>query len=141
MYAQIEPEGKRHRIFAVITYHRNTVKVDQVQPTSHKTTKGRDLLVKWGDGTTSWMPLKDLKNSNPIEAAEYAVAQKLAGHPALAWWVRTALRARYRFIKKVNTRYWKRTHKNGIAMPKSVSEALAFDKSSGTDFWRKSIEK
>jgi hypothetical protein len=26
-------------------------------------------------------------------------------------------------------------------MPKSVSEALAFDKRSGTDFWRKAIEK
>jgi hypothetical protein len=97
--------------------------------------------VGWGDGTTSWIPLKDKKNSNPIEAAEYAVAQQLAGFPAFAWWVRTALRARDRFIKKVKTRYCKRTHKNGIAMPKSVSEALAFDKRSGTDFSRKSIKK
>jgi hypothetical protein len=100
MYAQIDPEGKRHRIFAGITDHRNTVKADQVQPTSHKTTKGWDLLVEWGDGTTSWIPLKDMKNSNPIEAGEYAVAQQLAGLPAFAWWVRTALRARDQFINE-----------------------------------------
>jgi Reverse transcriptase (RNA-dependent DNA polymerase) len=41
----------------------------------------------------------------------------------------------------VKTRYWKQTHKYGIPIPKFVSEALAFDKRSGTDFWRKSIEK
>jgi hypothetical protein len=39
------------------------------------------------------------------------------------------------------TRYLKRTHKFGIAMPKSVPEAIAFDKWSGTDFWQKAIEK
>jgi hypothetical protein len=39
MYAQIDPEGKSHRIFAGITDHRNTVPEGQVQPTSHKTTK------------------------------------------------------------------------------------------------------
>jgi hypothetical protein len=50
MYAQIDPEGKRHRIFSGITDHRNTVKEHQVQPTSHKTTKGWDLLVEWGSG-------------------------------------------------------------------------------------------
>jgi hypothetical protein len=45
MNAQIDPEGKRHRIFAGITDHRNTVPEDQVQPSSHKTTKIWDLLV------------------------------------------------------------------------------------------------
>ena len=31
------------------------------------TTKGWDLKVEWKNGTSSWIPLKDLKESNPIE--------------------------------------------------------------------------
>jgi hypothetical protein len=39
-----------------------------------KTTKGWKLCVKWRDGTTSWVRLADLKESFPIELAEFAVA-------------------------------------------------------------------
>jgi hypothetical protein len=35
--------------------------------TRQKTTKGWQLLVSWKDGTTDWLPLKELKVSNPIE--------------------------------------------------------------------------
>ena len=31
-----------------------------------KTTVGWKLLVKWADGSKSWIPLKDLKESHPI---------------------------------------------------------------------------
>ncbi len=39
-------------------------------------TRGGKLLVAWLDGSTDWIPLKDLKESNPVEVAEYAVAKK-----------------------------------------------------------------
>ena len=42
-----------------------------------KTTKGWFLCVKWKDDSTSWVPLKDLKESNLLEVSEYAVANKL----------------------------------------------------------------
>jgi hypothetical protein len=32
-----------------------------------RTTKGWVLLLQWKDGSTTWFPLKDLKESNPIE--------------------------------------------------------------------------
>ena len=52
------------------------------------------------------------------------------------------LRKRHRIIKKVKSaKYWKRTHKYGIRLPHSVEEALRIDEETGTDFWRKSIEK
>jgi hypothetical protein len=38
------------------------------------TTQGWQLLVFWKDKSTSWVKLKDLKASNPVELAEYAVA-------------------------------------------------------------------
>ena len=37
------------------------------------TTKAWDRYVEWKDGTQSWIPLKDVKSSNPLMMAEYAV--------------------------------------------------------------------
>ena len=47
-----------------------------------KTTKGWKLLVKWRDGQESLVPLKDLKESNPVEVAEFSKAQGIANEPA-----------------------------------------------------------
>jgi hypothetical protein len=46
--------------------------------------KGWKLLVQWKDKTTSWIPLKDMKESKPVEAVEYVVANKLSLEPAFA---------------------------------------------------------
>jgi hypothetical protein len=42
-----------------------------------KTTKGWHSCVEWKDGTTSWERLADLKESNPVEVAEYAATKNL----------------------------------------------------------------
>jgi hypothetical protein len=55
--------------------------------------------------------------------------------------VRKVLRRRDRIIKKVKSRYWKRTHKFGIELPKTVAEALKVDRDTGTNFWRKAVDK
>jgi hypothetical protein len=39
-----------------------------------KTTQGWKLLFRWKDGSETWVPLKDLKGSHPIEVAEFAKA-------------------------------------------------------------------
>jgi hypothetical protein len=104
------------------------------------TTKGWKLLVEWRDGTTDWLPLKDLKESYPVQVVEYAVANKIAEQPAFAWWVPYVLRKRERIIQKVKSRYWKRTHKYGVELPKSVKQALAIDRNTGTSFWKDTIE-
>ena len=48
-----------------------------------RTTKGWQLLVQWKDRSTGWTQCKDLKESNSIEVAEYAVANKIAKEPEL----------------------------------------------------------
>jgi hypothetical protein len=107
-----------------------------------QTTRGWKLLVSWKDGTSSWIALKDLKESNPVEVAEYALANKILEEPAFAWWARHVLRKRERIIRKVKSRrYWDRTHKYGILLPKTVAEALRIDRETGTNFWQKAIEK
>ena len=96
-----------------------------------RTTKGWQLLVQWKDGSTSWTPLKDLKESNPIEEVEYAVANKIANEPAFIWWAKDVLRKHNQMIAKLRSRYWKRTHKFGVLIPKSVKEALLLDDEMG----------
>ena len=39
-----------------------------------KTTRGWTLQVEWKGGYSKWVPLVDLKHSNPVEFAEYAVS-------------------------------------------------------------------
>ena len=51
------------------------------------TTKGWDIQVKWKDGSIDWLPLTQVKESMPVELAEYAVAQKIHREPAFNWWV------------------------------------------------------
>ena len=50
-------------------------------------TKGWHLCIQWKDGSTSLVTLKDLKNSYPIELADYAINNKIDDEPAVAWWV------------------------------------------------------
>ena len=105
------------------------------------TTRGWKLLVEWKDGSIDWVPLKDLKASNPIELAEYAIANNISEEPAFNWWVKKTLRKRDRMISKVKSKYWRTSHKFGIRIPKTVDEALRIDRETGTDYWSKAIEK
>jgi hypothetical protein len=98
-------------------------------------------LVEWKDGSSNWLPLKDLKQSYPLEVAEYALANKIAEEPAFAWWVPYTLKKRERIISKVKTKYWLRTHKYGIQIPKSVEEAKRLDAENGDTLWWDAIIK
>ena len=93
------------------------------------------------DDTTWWFPLWVVKESNPVESAEYAVATGLAKEPAFAWWVLCTLHKQDHIIKKEQSQYWKHTNKYGVELPHNVEEALEIDHQAGTDFWQKAIEK
>ena len=111
-----------------------------------KTTREWDIQVEWTNGEVSWIPMKDVKTSNPIELAEYAVNHDLQDEPAFSWWVSRTLNRRKHFVSKVKTKYWSTTHKFGIKMPKNVSEALRFDEEMSTPnkkctLWYDAIKK
>jgi hypothetical protein len=76
-----------------------------------------------------------------IEVAEYAVANKIVEQPAFAWWAKQALKKRACHIKKAKSRYWKRTHKFGVELPKSVAEAYAIDCCNGSKLWTNAVAK
>eukprot|EP00957_Ditylum_brightwellii_P159914 12172437-Ditylum_brightwellii.AAC.1 len=45
------------------------------------TTEGWSLKVEWKDGTSSRLPLSEVKNANPVKVAEYNVASKIEDEP------------------------------------------------------------
>ena len=151
LYSQVDDEGRHFQLIDEITDHRKDgsaltkddgFHTNKAGVKSKKTTtRGWVLLVTWKDGTSDWVKLKDLKDSNPIEVAEYAAGNKIVEEPAFAWWVPWTLRKRNIIISKVESKYWKRTHKFGIRLPKTVEQALAFVLEDGTDFWKTAIGK
>ena len=152
LYSQVDDEGNEFILLDEITDHRKDdtalTEEESLLPQSgannqHRkhTTKGWQLCVTWKDGSSSWEPLKDLKESNPVQVSEYALINKISDEPAFIWWVKEVLRRRDRILSKVKSRYWKRTHKFGIELPKNVDEAMAIDRKHGNDFWKKAIEK
>jgi hypothetical protein len=119
MYSQVDSEGHSFAIMDEIIDHKKNESLavsgdDQyiVSPngrtTTRKTTKGWKLCVQWKDSSTSWVDLKDLKESNPVEVAECAVSNKLVTEPAFAWWVPFTLKKRDRIIAAVNNRFLKK---------------------------------
>ena len=106
-----------------------------------KTTKGRQICVKWKDGSTSWERLADLKESNPVELADYAVAHGIENEPAFAWWVPFTLRRHDRIIAATNNRYHKRTHKLGIEIPKTCEDCIRIDRENGNTLCQDAIRK
>jgi hypothetical protein len=150
IYAEVDAEGNHFLIMDEITGHKadeNAIGKDEqwIQIGSNgqmrKMTEGWQLQVLWKNGTTTWEWLRNLKESNPIKVAEYAIAQGIAEDPAFTWWVPFVLKKRDRYISAIGTRYQKRTHKFGIEVPRTIKRAYEIDKEMGTNFWAKAIER
>jgi hypothetical protein len=94
MYAQCDIEGRKYNLMEGIIDQKTDGHA--ITPTDmyikhgsnkklKKTTKGSHLCVDWKDGTTIWERLVYLKESNPVEVAEYAASKSLLDTPAFVW--------------------------------------------------------
>ena len=148
LYSQVNEEGHMQVLFKEIDGIRR-VKAPQSKRYRSlggnlhrpKTTAGWEVHIKWRDGASSWLPMVEVKDSNPIELAEYVTAHGLADEEAFAWWVPHALRCRRRMVSKVKSKYWRTTHKFGIEIPKSVETAYDIDRATRSEYWHKAVEK
>ena len=152
LLAQVDAEGHRQLMIDEIIDHRSDANAIQKKDgysinkkynTKRKklTTRGWELCVIWKDGSTNWVSLKDLKDSYPIELAQYSINNKIDDEPAFAWWVPYVKKKKEIIISKIKSKYWQRTHKYGIKMPKSAKEAYALDKENGDTLWSDGIEE
>ena len=48
--------------------------------------------MKWNSGKTSYIALKDIKEINPVEIAEYVKVNNIDKETAFSWWVPSALK-------------------------------------------------
>ena len=87
MYFQVDAEGYRYQLLDNIVDHKqdnNAIHPNNIyintksgQKRMIHTTAGWNLLVQWKNVTQEWVPLKILKNSNPIEVSEFKVARRI----------------------------------------------------------------
>ena len=151
MITECDQDGRHYKLFKEISDHRKDATALSVaegsyltragNPISKRTTRGWHILIEWRDGSMDWHRLVDIKDSYPVQLAEYAVANKINHEPAFKWWVEKTLKRKKRMINKVKSKYWRNTHKFGIEIPKSVNEAYRIDRETGTAHWTKAIEK
>ena len=94
IYEQIDEEGRAIAIMDEIVdrkkdhtaiSHENRYFTKNGWKYAKWVTRGWSLCVKWKDGRTSWVPLKYIKEDNPIELAEYAEGNHLLQEPVFAW--------------------------------------------------------
>ena len=145
MFAQVDEEGHRHVLFDEIIDHRTDgteIKQDNafiISPNGgrrrQETTKGWEILIQWKDGSSTWEKLKDVKECYPVQLANYATLSKIFNKPAFAWWLPHVIKKQKQIIAKVKSKYWIRTHKFGIRIPKSVKEAKELDAQNGNTLW------
>ena len=151
MFAQIDEEGNRFVLLDSIIDHRTDgsevlpenafTKSNSGGQRKVETTRGWEILLQWKDGSTTWEALKDIKECYPVQMAEYAIENRIDDKPAFTWWVPHVVGKRNRIISKVKSKYWVRTHKFGLRIPKTVEEAITIDKENGNKLWWEAICK
>jgi hypothetical protein len=123
LYSQVDEEGNIHRLYKGIVAHRKLPsavdKADQFRQIGNKrvkkkTTAGWEVEIEWKDGTTSWLPMKEVKATNSVELAEYAVANRIDSEPAFDWWVKPTLKRKKRLIKLSQKHHARTGYKFGI---------------------------
>lgn len=151
LYSQCGLEGRELLSFKEICDHRKNKWAVSIENgydiskngnrTPKRTMVSWELLVQWCKGSSDWVALKDLKDTNPIELAEYAMANKISAEPAFKCWGPFSLQKQKRIISKTKSKYRRTTHKYGIRVPKTAVEALRLDKINGNDYWESSLKK
>ena len=99
------------------------------------TTAGWKLLVCWKDGMESWVMLADMKQSHPVETAEFAKARGISNEAAFAWWVPYTLRKRDVILSSVKTHIQKTTHKYGIEVLTNVAHVMEINRRNNNSLW------
>jgi len=114
VYNQIDGDGYDENLFQDIIDHRfdstalTKEELQQLRCVRSEnqgkrfcTLKGWEICLSWKDGTTSWHPLSEVKNSFPLLLAKCAVTNGLNDEPAFAWWVPHTIKKEKRLIKAI----------------------------------------
>ena len=84
--------------------------------------------------------LERLKRVIPVELAQYAINRKVDNEPAFAWRVPFVIKTSARILERVKSKYWSRTHKYSICIPKTLTEAMEIDRELWNTLWMDAIK-
>ncbi len=153
MYAQCDTGGNQYELLdCFVDFDKSLTAISLADqnivmkghPSKHCNTYGWKICCQWKDGSITWESLKDLKESHPLEMAEYAVTQGIDHKPSFNWWVPQVLRPRkciIPLVKKWKISYLKKNLKFGIEVPTLVDHALKINKRNGNTLWADAIAK
>ena len=151
MYNQVDYDGYSQTEFdAILDFRKDDTAVTKADmlvttPSGRKrhrvTTDGWELLVRFKDASEQWLPLRLLKETNPVDVADFSVAAGISDEPAFAYWVPYTLRKRDCIVAAVNSRATKTTHKYGFEIPRTLDDAKRIDKENHNTLWTMAIEK
>ena len=151
MLTQVDSDGMSTTLMEAIVDHRSNeekalqrhekyVQTKNGRCHLRKTTKGWELLIKWKDKFESWIKLADMKESHPVEVAEYERATGIDKEPSFEWWVPHTLKKRQVILAALKKRVRKTTHKYGIEIPTTVEHAFELDRKNGNNLWKEALE-
>ena len=150
LLSQVDSEGHINCLLDEIVDHRcdntamsssDNMYQDENDVTHQRyTTKGWQIYVQWKDGSSIWVAMKDIKNSYPVELAEYAITAGIDNLPAFSWWIPYTLTERSRILSKLKSKYWLRIHKYGCEIPKTIADAKRIDAANKNTLWQDAIE-
>ncbi|KAL7478440.1 LOW QUALITY PROTEIN: hypothetical protein ACHAW6_004207 [Cyclotella cf. meneghiniana] len=123
--AQCDPDGNQYIMLDAIVDYWKDPNIPSLVPIRSSllmkvvscTTRGWELCCEWKHGSTSWQKLSDLKESYPLQVAEFALATGIADEPAFNWLVTRVLKNRdwiISLVKCQSAQYHRQTHKFGI---------------------------
>ena len=150
LYSEMDSEGKQFRLICNIINHIRSKgalekddrwRISKVKRHKKLTLTGWELEVEWADSNASWLPLRELKETNMVETAEYAKEKSIIDEPAFDWWAPLTLKKKNRLIKASKKWLVGSRYKFGIKIPNTVQEALELDKTNGNTLCLQAIRK
>ena len=95
MFAQVDDEGNRFVLLdSIADYRTDGTELKQQESIiisknggrrRKETTKGWEILLQWKDGSSTWEAMKDIKQSYPVDLAEFAIQKGIAEEPAFVF--------------------------------------------------------
>jgi hypothetical protein len=149
----VNADGESEAIFSGIIGHRSTdnavSKSDRFitvggKKFPRKTTAGWQFNVVFtveSIRSTQWIPLKELKESHPVQVAEYVTAKGIAKEPAFSWWVPYTLKKMKAIVSAVKSHLKHTLHKYSVEVPRSFDHAKQLDKRNNNTLWMSAWEK
>ena len=80
--------------------------------------------------------MKDLKESYPIEVANFSKAPRISDETGFSWWVPYTMCKRDVILSALKSRIRKIIHKYGIENPKIIKHEHCLNKVNSNNFWR-----